>query len=194
MWQRLIETKGESAAPFEERVRERLRALRLAQRLSLEEVAGRAGLTASAVSRLESGARRLALEHLPRLAEALGVPVDELLATQPPPDPRVHTKPFKLNGRTVWPLSRAGESGLLTFRIHIPAERSPASPRLRRHEGREWLYVLEGRLLLILGSERLVLSPGEAAEFSCWEPHWMGAAEGPNGKVSPVEILIIMGP
>src|SRR5918998_5544874 len=85
---------GSDPQDFEARVRERLRALRLAQRLSLEEVASRAGLTASAVSRLESGARRLALEHLPRLAAALGVPVDELLATHPPPDPRVHTKPF----------------------------------------------------------------------------------------------------
>ena len=186
---------GEAAdASFEERVRDRLRALRLAQKLSLEEVAAKAGLTASAVSRLESGARRLALEHLPRLAQALGVPVEELLPGHAPPDPRVQEKPFTHNGRTVWPLSRPGESGLMTFRIHIPAERPPAAPTLRRHEGREWLYVLEGRLLLILGTERLVLSPGEAAEFSCWEPHWMGAAEGAGGKVSPVEILIIMGP
>ena len=194
MWQRLIDTKGESDAPFEARVRERLRALRLAQKLSLEEVATRAGLTASAVSRLESGARRLALEHLPRLAGALGVPVEELLPAQAPPDPRVHAKPFTLNGRTVWPLSRAGDSGLLTFRMRFPVEPPPAAPRLRRHEGREWLYVLEGRLLLILGSERLVLRPGEAAEFSCLEPHWMGAAPGPDGEVSPTEILIIMGP
>ena len=184
----------ETDAPFESRVRERLRALRLAQRLSLEEVAVRAGLTASAVSRLESGARRLALEHLPRLAAALGVPVEELLPGHPPPDPRVHAKPFTMNGRTVWPLSRAGESGLLTFRIRMPAERAPVAPRLRRHEGREWLYVRGGRLLLNRDTERRVLSPGEAAEFSCWVPHWMGAAPGPDGTVSPAEILIIMGP
>ncbi len=187
---------GNETVDFETRVRERLRGLRLAQKLSLEEVASRAGLTASAVSRLESGARRLALEHLPRLAAALGVRVDELLPSQPRPDPRVHAKPFKTHGRTVWPLSRAGagESGMLTFRIHIPPEPPVSAPRLRRHEGREWLYVLDGRLRLILGGDELVLSPGEAAEFSCLVPHWMGAAPGPGGEMEPAEVLVIMGP
>jgi transcriptional regulator with XRE-family HTH domain len=186
---------GSDPRDFEARVRERLRALRLAQRLSLEEVASRAGLTASAVSRLESGARRLALEHLPRLAAALGVPVDELLPSRPRPDPRVRSRPFTRNGRTVWPLSRAREGGLLTFRIRIPPESADeAAPRLRRHEGQEWLYVLEGHLRLLLGTDELVLSPGEAAEFSCLVPHWMGAAPGPDGTTAPVEVLIIMGP
>ena len=186
---------GSDPRDFEARVRERLRALRLAQRLSLEEVASRAGLTASAVSRLESGARRLALEHLPRLAAALGVPADELLPSRPRPDPRVRSRPFTRNGRTVWPLSRAREGGLLTFRIRIPPESGDeAAPRLRRHEGQEWLYVLEGHLRLILGTDELVLSPGEAAEFSCLVPHWMGAALGPDGTTAPVEVLIIMGP
>ena len=205
MWQNLsggsgedVDGAGESGSDpqdFEARVRERLRALRLAQRLSLEEVASRAGLTASAVSRLESGARRLALEHLPRLAAALGVPADELLPSRPRPDPRVRSQPFTSNGRTVWPLSRAREGGLLTFRIRIPPQSGDeAAPRLRRHEGQEWLYVLEGHLRLILGTDELVLSPGEAAEFSCLVPHWMGAAPGPDGTTAPVEVLIIMGP
>jgi transcriptional regulator with XRE-family HTH domain len=183
---------GGEAASYEAQVRERLRTLRLAQRLSLEDVAAKAGLTASAVSRLESGARRLALEHLPRLAAALGVRVEELLTQPPRPDPRVDAKPFTLGDMTVWPLSRAGESGLLTYRMRIPAQRPPQ--RLRRHEGREWLYVLEGRLRLLLGTEELVLNPGEAAEFSCLVPHWMGAAPGPDGTTAPVEVLIIMGP
>ena len=45
-------------------------------------------MAASTLSRLESGARRLALDHLTPLADALGVEVGELLApaTQ---DPRV---------------------------------------------------------------------------------------------------------
>jgi transcriptional regulator with XRE-family HTH domain len=183
---------GEGAASFEARVRERLRMLRLAQQLSLEDVALKAGLTPSAVSRLESGARRLALEHLSRLADALGVRVEELLAQQPRADPRVEVKPFTMGDMTVWPLSRVGESGLLTYRMRIPAQRP--SPRLRRHEGREWLYVLEGRLRLLLGTDELVLSPGEAAEFNCLVPHWVGAAPGPDGVTTPVEVLIIMGP
>ena len=40
-----------------------------------------------------------------------------------------------------------------------------AEPDLRTHEGYEWLYVLDGRLRLVLGEHDLVLGPGEAAEF-----------------------------
>ena len=52
------------------RVRRRLRELRTQQGLTLEGVATRAGIDVSTLSRLDSGKRRLALDHLPRLAEA----------------------------------------------------------------------------------------------------------------------------
>ena len=61
---------------IDERTRRRLRELREQAGLSL---------AASTVSRLESGARRLTLDHLPPLARALGVTVDALLA---PPEQR----------------------------------------------------------------------------------------------------------
>jgi hypothetical protein len=47
--------------------------------------------------------------------------------------------------------------------------------------------VLSGRLRLVLGDEDLVLSPGEAAEFSTWTPHWMSGVGG------PAEVLMLMG-
>ena len=59
--------------PVDSRVRRRLRELRTERGLTLEAVASRAGLDVSTLSRLESGKRRLALDHLPGLAEALGV-------------------------------------------------------------------------------------------------------------------------
>lgn len=39
------------------------------------------------LSRLESGKRRLAIDHLPGLATALGVTVDELVGPTVTPDP-----------------------------------------------------------------------------------------------------------
>lgn len=38
--------------------------------MTLQEVGERAGIDVSTLSRLESGKRRLALDHLPRLARA----------------------------------------------------------------------------------------------------------------------------
>jgi quercetin dioxygenase-like cupin family protein len=61
-------------------------------------------------------------------------------------------------------------------------------PDPQTHEGYEWLYVLNGRLRLVLGEQDLVLSPGEAAEFDTRVPHWFGAA-----SAEPVEFLSLFG-
>jgi quercetin dioxygenase-like cupin family protein len=56
------------------------------------------------------------------------------------------------------------------------------------HEGHDWLYVLDGRLRLLLGEEDLAIEPGKAVEFTTWTPHWFGALDG------PVELILIVGP
>lgn len=62
-------------------MRRRLRELRGERGLTLEVVASRASIDVSTLSRLESGKRRLSLDHLPGLAAALGVTADEILST-----------------------------------------------------------------------------------------------------------------
>jgi transcriptional regulator with XRE-family HTH domain len=174
--------------PVDVRARRRLHELRREQGLTLQQVAERATIDVSTLSRLESGKRRLALDHLPRLAAALGVSTDELLSSAPPHDPRVRGTPRRLDGMTLWPLSRTGApGGLRAFKVAIDAGRRRPPARLPVHEGRDWLYVLSGRLRLVLGDQDLVLEPGEAAEFTTIRPHWFGAVEG------PVELLLMVG-
>jgi len=76
---------------------------------------------------------------------------------------------------------------LQAFKHIIPAGR-PAEPDPKTHEGHEWLYVLNGRMRLVLGEHDLVLPAGEAAEFDTRVPHWFGSADG-----QPVEFLSIFG-
>ena len=173
------------------RVRRRLRELRAERGLTLQQVAERANLDVSTLSRLEAGKRRLALDHVASLAAALGVSADELIGVPPPQDPRVRGKPRKVDGMTLWPLTHRGSaSGLQAYKVHISARRrSPPKPEeLPVHEGHDWLYVLDGRLRLILGAESLTIEPGEAVEFTTWTPHWFGAIDG------PVELIMIAGP
>lgn len=59
---------------------------------------------------------------------------------------------------------------------------------LRPHEGYEWLYVLSGRLRLVLGEHELVLTAGEAAQFDTRPPHAFG-----NDRRHPVEIISLFG-
>jgi transcriptional regulator with XRE-family HTH domain len=171
----------------DERTRTRLRELREQAGLSLEAVGRRAGMAASTVSRLESGARRLTLDHLPPLARALGVSVDTLLAPPERADPRVRSRTFTRHGIRFLPLTRAGAAnGMHAYKVHYPAEERV--PTLAVHDGHDWIYVLSGRLRLVLGEKDFVLEPGEAAEFSCRVPHWLGAVDG------PAEALAIFGP
>jgi transcriptional regulator with XRE-family HTH domain len=171
----------------EERTRGRLRELREQAGLSLAEAGRRAGMAASTVSRLESGARRLTLAHLPPLARALGVSVDALLAPPERADPRVRNRAFTRYGITFVPLTRAGAAnGMHAYKVHYPAEERIPKPTV--HDGHDWIYVLSGRLRLVLGEKDFVLEPGEAAEFSCRVPHSLGAVDG------PAEALAIFGP
>jgi transcriptional regulator with XRE-family HTH domain len=168
----------------EDRIRGRLRALREERGLSLDAVAHAAGMAASTLSRLETGKRRLAVDHLAPLARALDTSVDELLAPASRTDPRVRRRPRTVDGMRVLPLSREGGSGPHAYKLMLP-ERGAPDPR--SHEGHEWLYVLSGRVRLVLGDDDLELAPGEAAEFSTWTPHWMSGVGG------PAEVLVLLG-
>ena len=171
------------------RVRRRLRELRTEQGLTLQQAAERANLDVSTLSRLETGKRRLALDHIPALAAALGVTTDMLLGSAPPQDPRVRSKPTSHDGLTLWPLTNRGPAaGLQAYKIDISGKRSKPPKRLPVHEGHDWMYVLSGRLRLVLGEEDFTIEPGEAVEFTTLTPHWFGAADG------PVELLAIFGP
>ena len=89
---------------------------------------------------------------------------------------------------TVLPLTRRS-GGLQAYKLIIPASRALHEPSLQVHEGYEWLYVLSGRLRLVLGEHELVLQTGEAAEFDTRLPHWFDRA-----GAEPVELLSLFGP
>jgi transcriptional regulator with XRE-family HTH domain len=177
-----------TSGDFDTRVRQRLRELRMQHGLTLEDVAARASIDISTLSRLESGKRRLALDHLPRLAEALSVSTDELLRAPEAPDPRVRGSSHTRHGITYWPLTRSGPAGgLHAFKVRISVRRRKPPAELPVHEGQEWIYVLSGRLRLILGEREFTIKPGEAAEFSTWTPHWFGVVD------DAVEAIMIFG-
>ena len=163
--------------------------LRAEQGLTLQQVAERAHVDVSTLSRLESGKRRLALDHLPGLAAALGVTADDLLGPARTPDPRIRSDPLSVNGVTMWPLTNRGPAaGLHAYKFVVSADRDTPPEELPVHDGHDWMYVLDGRLRLLLGDDDLTIEPGEAVEFLTTTPHWFGAIDG------PVELLVLLGP
>lgn len=157
----------------------RLRALRNGRGWTLEELASHADMSASTLSRLESGKRQASLELLIPLTRRLGVSLDELVAPRSP-DPRIRRRVFRRNGMVIAPLAPEG-SPIATYKITYPPVAEPPEPRI--HDGFEWLYVLSGKLRLILGDQDLILSRGEAAEFDTCIPHSMSATGGRSAQV-----------
>ena len=168
-----------------EAVGPRLRALRQEHELTLAELSATTGISVSTLSRLESGQRKPTLELLLPLAKVHQVPLDELVGVTPPADPRVRAAPIRMHGMTMVPLTRRA-GGLQAYKITIPGGSERRQPDPQTHEGYDWLYVLDGRLRMVLGEHDLVLEPGEAAEFDTRVPHWFGAADA-----RPVELLSI---
>lgn len=166
----------------------RLRSLRAERHTTLARVAAGTGISVSTLSRLESGQRKPTLELLMPLARAYGVTLDELVDAPATGDPRVHMRPLRRHGATIIPLTeRAG--GVRAYKYILPARPTPGEPTPQTHEGYEWLYVLSGRLRLLLGTQELILLPGEAAEFNTRTPHWMD-----NADPGAVEFLALFGP
>jgi transcriptional regulator with XRE-family HTH domain len=159
----------------------RLRRLRVQRGVTLAALAEATGISKSTLSRLEAGQRRPSLELLLPIARAHQVPLDGLIDAPEVGDPRVRPAPRRVNGRVVLPLTRQ-PGAIQAWKMTIPALQH--DPEVRVHEGYEWLYVLSGRLRLVLADHGLILGAGEAAEFDTRLPHWFGSTGD-----GPVEIL-----
>ncbi|GAA1857422.1 XRE family transcriptional regulator [Myceligenerans crystallogenes] len=157
----------------------RLRAARQARGWTLDELAERAGMSASTLSRLESGKRQASLELLLPLTRRLGIRVDDLLPAEDA-DPRVRRPEIRRDGQVIVPLAPE-DSRISTYKITFPPRAEPPEPRV--HDGFEWFYVLSGRIRLILGDQDLVLARGEAAEFDTRTPHSISATGGKPAQV-----------
>ena len=159
----------------------RLRAARREHGWTLDDLAARAGMSASTLSRLESGKRQASLELLLPLTRRLGIRIDDLLANEAG-DPRVRRAPTKRNGMVVAPLT-LDDSPVQTFKITFPPRATTPDPRV--HDGFEWFYVLSGSIRLTLDGVEHVIERGEAAEFSTHVPHSISAsADGPAEVLS----------
>jgi transcriptional regulator with XRE-family HTH domain len=171
-----------------ESVGPRLRALRTDRDLTLAAVSATTGVSVSTLSRLESGQRRPTLELLLPLARAYQVALDDLVDAPPTGDPRVRQSPFEHDGVTMVPLTRQS-GGLQAYKQTFPPRSSSQDMEQKTHEGFEWLYVLSGRMRLLLGEHDVTLSAGEVAEFDTRTPH---AVTNPGPE--PAEVLTLYGP
>jgi transcriptional regulator with XRE-family HTH domain len=167
-------------------VRARIRGLRRARGWSLDALAARCGMSASTVSRIESGHRRLSLDQLVPLARALACTIDQLVE-QDAGDGDVVIRPRhdEAHGMSTWLLSGDdGPHGLTVAKIRITRRYRPAE--LGVHPGHDWFTVLSGTVRLHLGTRIVLVPAGHAAQFSTMTPHAITAHDGPT------ELLVVL--
>jgi transcriptional regulator with XRE-family HTH domain len=167
----------------EQVVRTRLRSLRHTLGLSLDDVAERTHLSASTISRVETGKRTISLDVLVPLARALHVDLDSLLDVGDDDDVVIRPSPSAMSkGITTWLLSRPTGN---TLAMKMRLEPTTEDPPQQVHPGHDWFVVIEGRVRLLLGDRELIVEVGEAAEFATMTPHAIAALD------EPAEVVMI---
>lgn len=164
-----------------EQVGLRLRAARRERGWTLDDLATRAGMSPSTLSRLESGKRQPSLSLLLPLTRQLGIRIDDLVPDGSS-DPRIRRAIERRDGVVIAPLT-LDRSPVRTYKVTYPPSRLAPSPRV--HDGYEWFYVVSGRIRLALDDHEHIIERGEAAEFDTGLPHSLSAtADGPAEIIS----------
>ncbi|MDQ3974749.1 MAG: XRE family transcriptional regulator [Actinomycetota bacterium] len=172
-------------ASLEQRTRVALGRARHATGLSLTELAAKTGISASTLSRLESGERRVTIDALERIATALGTTAAAVLADAAREDRLLLPTPaVELAGGLTGLVLRVEDDGRSLLLVTVPAR--PVS-HTAVHPGTEWLHVLRGQLRLRVGQRRLDMQPGQTAQFATTQPHAFGGIKGPAQILSRFE-------
>jgi len=162
------------------RVGDALAALREQQALSLDELSRRAGVSKSMLSQIERAQANPTVAVVWRLANALGVPLSDLLDAAPreaPPSivrvPRHDTPTLRgADGgcelRILGPVELAGQFEWyeLTLQAGATLDSLPHAPGSREH-----LSVLGGQLTVRAGDGHSALAAGETARYAADLPH-----------------------
>jgi transcriptional regulator with XRE-family HTH domain len=161
---------------IERMVRTRLRSLRNTLGLSLNDLAARANLSPSTISRIETGNRTISLDVLLPLVGALQIGLESLLEVHRDDDVVIRPTRSKSGERTTWMLSRPTANRIA---VKIRLEQTDRKSEQRTHPGHDWLFVTEGRVQLNLGERQIIVETGEAAEFATMTPHSIAAIDRP---------------
>jgi transcriptional regulator with XRE-family HTH domain len=159
----------------------KLRKLRKKRGLSLRDLAGLSGLSFSFLSLVERGHSSLTLSSLHKVASALDADVASFFLSDPTAretHPLPHLTRARDDGaiaiegaeRTYKLLSgRAPERALEPLLVTIAPTEAIEVPFT--HEGEEFAYLLQGRLLFVIGGVRYRLGPGDSIHFASTVPH-----------------------
>lgn len=174
--------------------------------ISQRELARRLGVSASLISQIESGQSKPSVSTLYAIVTELGVSLDHIFQVHGhevssaaaadaedvvrefgsgpvvrPPERHV----VELDSGVIWERLTSHQHEDVDFMhvIYDVGGSSAPDERLMRHPGREYGFVISGRLGVQLGFERHELEPGDSIAFDSTRPHrlWNLGSEPVHG-------------
>lgn len=178
----------------ESRLGQRIKAYRLARKLSLRDLGARSGTTASFLSQLERGASGAAVSTLMKIAEALSVSVADFFEDRGGGLHRV----LRRGDRLALPQADGYRKTLLSqqpireFEVYVgqfdPGGSTGPEP-YTHGDSHEMMLVLKGAVEITLGDERHALTEGDCIEYRSSTPHRIV-----NAGTRPAEVQWIISP
>jgi transcriptional regulator with XRE-family HTH domain len=167
----------------------RIRAARVDAGVSVRGLARQVGVSASLLSQVERGLAQPSVATLWALVRELDLSLDAMFAEprsgdgadRPAIVQRAAKRPaIQLGGGVVWErLTAAPERDAdFAFVTYPPGADSGADDPPTSHLGREYGYVIGGRLQIEVGDEVVELGPGDAVAFGSETPHRFRALGG----------------
>jgi transcriptional regulator with XRE-family HTH domain len=163
------------------RIGPKLRGLRLKKKLGLVELGRHTGLSAAMLSKIERGLLFPTLPTLLRIAMVFNVGLEHFFVqdTGRPqvevirkrdrvqlPDRPGAKSPAYLFESLYYPVS---DSKIIAFHAEFPRHGAASEPH--QHNGAELIYMLRGKLSIVVEEEETILSPGDAMYFDSGAAH-----------------------
>jgi transcriptional regulator with XRE-family HTH domain len=172
-------------------IAERLKGLRDALEISVEDIAGQCNVTPEEYTLLESGTVDISVSILYTISKAYGIELTALMFGGEDPKMNAYfvtrkgkgvsverTKVYKYQSLAAGFLKRKADPFMVT--VHSKPENEPF--HLNAHNGQEYNYVIQGRLMIQINEKDIVLEEGDSVYFNSELPHGMKALDGKEVK------------
>ncbi len=168
----------------EKLITKRLKEIRLDKKLTLENLAKITGFTKGYLSQIENASQPPPIYTLSRISNALGVDVTEFFGRTPAGESYQEItisrkNHYKLHNRESTPYGYIFEDlaplkkgkNMEPFFVTVGFDRKIDIQKDFRHDGEEFIFVLEGTLKLFFKGHSYVLEEGDCAYFDADKPH-----------------------
>ena len=173
-----------------------LKFLRVQSGMTLEQLATDSGLTRSYLSKLERGLSSPSIGSALKIAQALGTTLDRLYGQNDDKDPVAIVR--ARNGKPGEPgtylslVAGLAPDRLMRAFIVRPGRTAQRGRIMSHHEGEEILFILTGKVELLIGKRKEALNPGDCVQFDSTIPHKLTAMT--SEPASALVVIASKGP